>query len=90
MSVTAVVRHNVADYDAWRTVYDGMAEVQANGGVTAKSVHRLASDGNDVLVLHRFDTINAAEAFLGSADLREGMHEAGVQGPPTIEIFQDA
>ncbi len=90
MSVTAVVRHKVADYDAWRQVYDSLADVQRAGGVTAESVHRLVGDGNDLLVLHQFDTLNAAEAFLNSSELRDGMHEAGVQGAPTIEIFQDA
>ena len=90
MSVTAAVRHKVADYDAWRTVYDGLADVQAKGGVTAKSVHRLVGDGDDLLVVHRFETLGEAEAFLSSDELRAGMQEAGVQGPPTIEIFQDA
>ena len=90
MSVTAVVRHKVADYDAWRTVYDTLADLQTNGGVTAESVHRLLSDGNDLLVVHQFETADAAQAFFNSGELRDGMERAGVQGPPTIDIFQDA
>ena len=90
MSVTAVVRHKVADYDAWRTVYDTLADLQANGGVTAESVHRLVGDGNDLLVVHQFETADAAQAFFNSGALRDGMERAGVQGPPTIDIFQDA
>ena len=90
MSVTAVVRHEVADYDAWREVYNSLADVQREGGVTSESVHRLVGDGNDILVVHRFDTPDAAEAFFKNDDLREGMRKAGVQGPPSIAIFQDA
>lgn len=90
MSVTAVVRHKVADYDAWRTVYDTLADVQTNGGVTAESVHRLIGDGNDLLVVHKFKTAGAAEAFFNSVELRNGMERAGVQGRPAIDIFQDA
>ena len=90
MPVTAVVRHKVADYDAWRTVYDSLGDVQTNGGVTAESVHRLVGDENDLLVVHQFDTLGAAEAFFNSGELRDGMQKAGVQGPPTIEMFQDA
>ena len=90
MPVTAVVRHKVADYDAWRSVYDGLTEVQANGGVTAESVHRLVGDGNDLLIVHRFDTTAAAESFFGNEQLREGMRQAGVQGAPRIEIYEDA
>jgi hypothetical protein len=90
MSVTAVVRHKVADYDAWRTVYDTLTDLQTNGGVTAESVHRLLGDKNDLLVIHQFETADAAEAFFNSGELRDGMQRAGVQGPPTIDIFQDA
>jgi hypothetical protein len=90
MSVTAIVRHKVADYDAWRPVYDGLAGLQSQGGVTAESVHRLVGDGNDVLVVHRFDSADAAEAFFDNHDLHEGMRAARVEGPPRIEIYQDA
>ncbi len=70
MSVTAVVRHKGADYNAWRPVYDGLAGLQSQGGVTAESVHRLIGDGNDVLVIHQFDNADTAEAFFASHDLR--------------------
>lgn len=36
----SLVLHRVADYDAWRRVYDSVAPMQAAGGVTAESVHR--------------------------------------------------
>ena len=90
MSVTTVVRHKVADDHAWRTVYGSLAEVQSSGGVTVESVHRLLDDGNDVLVGHRFDTADAAQAFLSSEELPAGLHKAGVQRPPRIEIYVDA
>lgn len=90
MSVTAVVRHKVADYDAWRQVYDTLADFQSRAGVTTKSVHRLVGDGNDVLVVHGFGSVEAAEAFLSNEELREAMHKSGVEGPPRIEIYEDA
>lgn len=90
MPVTAIIRHKVADYDAWRAVYDTLEGVQRDGGVTAESVHRLVGDGDDVLVIHRFETADAAQAFFEKDELREGMKAAGVQGPPRIEIYEDA
>ncbi len=68
----------------------GLADLQADGGVTAKSVHRLVGDGNDLLVVHQFEAVDEAEAFFSSAELRQGMHDAGVDGPPRIEIYEDA
>lgn len=71
-------------------MYDGLGEMQTGNGVTAQSVHRLAGDGNDVMVVHRFDTLESAEAVLGFNELHAAMRSAGVEGPPRIEICQDA
>lgn len=64
MSVTAVIQHKVADYSAWRKVYEEVADLQTRGGVIAKSVHRGGDDVNLVLVQHTFETMAAATAFL--------------------------
>jgi len=90
MTVTAFIRHSVNDYDAWRSVYDGLGDLQTGNGVTAQSVHRLVGNGNDVTVVHQFDTLESAEAFLGSNELQAAMRTGGVEGPPRIEICQDA
>jgi hypothetical protein len=90
MAVTAVIQHRVKDYDAWRQVYDGFADAQNAGGVTHESVHRAKDDPNDLLVIHGFATAGEAEAFLAGAELRDTMTQAGVEGQPRIEIYEDA
>lgn len=83
----SLVLHRVADYDAWRKVYDSFADAQKAGGVTKESVHRLAGDPDNVLVLHYFDTVDAARAFFANPDLKDAMQRGGVQGEPRIEYF---
>ena len=90
MAVTAMVQHHVADYDTWRKAYDGFEATQKTGGVTRQSVYRAKDDPNNLLVSHSFATTADAEAFLGGAELRDAMQQAGVQGKPRIEIYQDA
>ena len=90
MAVTAMVQHRVADYDKWRKAYDGFASVQKAGGVTRQSVYRTKDDPSNVLVMHGFATAADAEAFLASTELRDAMQQAGVEGKPRIEIYQDA
>jgi quinol monooxygenase YgiN len=90
MAVTAVILHRVKDYDAWREIYDGFADVQKAGGVTHESVHRAKDDPNYLLVIHGFADVAAAETFLASAELRETMERAGVEGQPDIKIYEDA
>jgi len=86
--VVSLVLHRVEDYDAWRAVYDSVAELQKAGGVTSESVHRMADDPNNVLVIHHFDSVQRARDFFGNADLRAAMQRGGVQGAPRIEIFE--
>ena len=87
--VTSFVRHHVRDYDAWRKVYDGFGDAQNAGGVTDQAVYCLSDDRNDVLVMHRFGSADQATAFFASAELRAAMAEAGVDGEPRIEIFDE-
>lgn len=84
----SLVLHRVADYDAWRKVYDSVAEMQDNGGVTQQSVHRMAGDPDNVLVIHHFNDVDTAKAFFASPDLKDAMQRAGVQGEPRIEYYE--
>ncbi|MDQ6754825.1 MAG: cyclase [Actinomycetota bacterium] len=84
----SLVQHKVADFDAWRQVYDSVAGLQASGGVTRESVHRMADDPNNVLVLHYFDSVDAARAFFANPELADAMRRGGVQGEPRIEFYE--
>ena len=86
---TAFVRHRVADYAAWRQVYEDFAPVQAAGGVIDKAVFRGREDPNELLVMHRFRTLSEAEAFIESSELRDAMESAGVLDTPQIELFEE-
>ena len=81
---TLFVRHTVADYAAWRRVFDDFAPTQEALGVTAKAVYRGADDADDITETHDFATVEAARAFAGSPELKAAMSEAGVSSTPTI------
>ena len=87
---TLFVRHAVADYAAWRKVYDSFAPVQQANGVTAQTVYQSAHDPNDVTVTHDFASLDAAQDFLGKPELKAAMQKAGVVGAPTIWITNKA
>ena len=81
---TMFVRHTVADYAAWRRIFDDFAPTQKALGVTDKSVFQAADNANDITVTHDFATLDAARAFAGSAELKSAMQHAGVTSAPTI------
>jgi hypothetical protein len=87
---TSFVLHRVADYDAWRRVYDSVGEMQRQGGVTAEAVYRAESDPNNVLVMHRFGSADEAHSFFENPDLRQAMQDAGVDtGSLRIEFYNE-
>jgi hypothetical protein len=90
VNATLVVRHKVADYTAWRQVYDELEPVRLQYGCTAKRVLRLPENHNDLLITHDFPSAEQAGEFAQSAELKEGMQRAGVDGQPQIEIFDVA
>ena len=88
MSATLVVRHSVADYAAWRSVYDEVEPIRAEHGCTAQRVLRAPADANDVFITHDFPSVGQAEAFSKDPNFGAAMKRAGVTSAPRIEIFQ--
>jgi heme-degrading monooxygenase HmoA len=84
-STIALVRHRVADYDAWKTLYDDFAPFQAEHGVQGHQVLRSIENPNDIIVTHAFDSPEAARAFFAMSELKEAMSEGGVNAD-SVEI----
>ena len=82
--VRIFIRHTVADYRAWRAVYDEFDATRQSMGVIGAEVYQALDDPNDVTIWHDFRTRPQAEAFAGSTQLRDAMARAGVQGQPEV------
>jgi len=87
---TLLVRHQVEDYAAWRAVYESVEGLRQAHGCTDAEVMVDPADKQDVYVLHRFPSLEQAQAYAGSDELRDAMGRAGVAGPPRIEIAVEA
>lgn len=77
-------RHPVADFTAWKKVYDDFDAERSGMGVRGDAVFQAADDPGDVTVWHDFEDLESARAFAGSERLKEVMAGAGVAGEPTI------
>ncbi len=67
-TATLMVRHRVNDYGTWRSVYESVENLRQQHGCTAEEVLVDPGDKHEVFVLHRFPTLEQAEAFAGSDD----------------------
>lgn len=88
--VLAVISHPVEDYAIWRQAYDDFAGAQQAGGVIMEQVYQDPADPNSVLVLHGFESLDAAQGFLSSDELKTAMQGAGVAAPPAVRVLSRA
>lgn len=89
-TATLFARHRVNDYKAWRAVYDSVEGLRRQHGCTEAEVMVDSADNRDVFAIHRFPTLEKAQAFASSDGLREAMGRAGVVGAPRVEIAVEA
>lgn len=87
---TLFVRHQVTDYGKWREVYDKFGPTQQALGVQEQAVYQTVDNPNEVTVRHEFATLEAAQAFGSSPELRTAMHDAGVEGAPSVWLTTQA
>ncbi|MCG8642265.1 MAG: hypothetical protein MI862_21245 [Desulfobacterales bacterium] len=84
-----LVRHKVADFDKWHSVFKSHAEAQRKAGFTDLHLLRDASDPNIVVCLFKVDDIEKAKAFTQSSSSNEAQKESGVIGKPEIILLKE-
>ena len=85
--IVMAIQHQVRDYDAWKTVFDQFPPKV--GGALFHRVNRGVEDPNKVIVVAGFPSGDAAQAFATNPDLPGKMKDAGVVGPPRIEMYEE-
>ena len=86
------VSQKVEDYDKWKAEFhsEQAKSMRSSAGATGmEHVMRNSEDPNNVIVVVGWDSLDNARKFTKSPELREGMKNAGVQGPPTIMFLEE-
>ncbi len=85
-----LIRCHVADYPAWKAVFDEHEPTRQANGAQGEWLFRDADDPHEVLLLLEWDDLERARLFADSDDLREAMTLAGVTDHPDIWFLEDA
>jgi len=86
---TMIVKHKVADYGAWKKVFDEMKPERDINGWIGHEIFRDAADKSTVIIVNRVKDIEGAKAHGQSPALKEAMQRAGVISVPEITYLQD-
>ncbi len=86
--VATLVAHRVADYDAWKKVFDDHLPARKKAGCLGHHINRGADDPNMVYIYCPATDVDKVRAFLDSPDLEQVMKNAGVEDPPTVKVMR--
>jgi hypothetical protein len=61
---TLHIEHPISDFGAWRTAFDGFADLRVRSGVLSHAIRQPVDDSAYVLIDLNFDTAGQASNFL--------------------------
>jgi heme-degrading monooxygenase HmoA len=85
-----LVQNKVLDFVKWKNVFDSQSAFRASSGALSEQVYQNAGDPNQVVIVFRWSSVEDAQKFAHSPELRAAMEKAGVDDPPTITFLNEA
>jgi hypothetical protein len=86
MAIIAV-QVKIGDYSKWRAVFDKYKSARDKAGLTNAQVYRNADKPDELLTLFETSDVAKAREGLTGQEIKSGMQEAGVIGPPKIHVI---
>jgi quinol monooxygenase YgiN len=83
-------RHTVKDYDAWKSVFDSVSDLRQQNGERAYQILRQGNGSGELILLFEWDSLENAQRYASSPELKEAMEQAGVIGKPEILFLEEA
>lgn len=81
-----LIIHEVADYPAWKRIFDQAAGIRRDAGERRYQVLRYAAAPNRIVHFSEWTSLEAAREFFESPKLAQIRHEAGVKAPEFIYL----
>ena len=81
-----LITHEVADYSAWKKVFDGAAGIRKEAGERSYQVLHYENEPNKIVHFSAWTSIADAKAFFESPRLVAIRKEAGVKAPEFVYL----
>jgi quinol monooxygenase YgiN len=83
-----LIIHEVANYSAWKAVFDQAAGLRREAGEVSYQVLKSEEDANRIVHFSHWRSLDAARVFFESEALVEIRRRAGVRAPQFIYLDQ--
>ena len=84
---TMIIQHQVKDYAVWKKVFDSAYDLRTSNGELDSQIFRDTKNPNSLTVLNSWNSLENAQKFAHSPEMKAAMDEAGVEGKPTIHFL---
>src|SRR5262249_3685796 len=84
--VWMIVTYKVYEFERWQRQHERSASAKRNYGWQSCAVLAVDGDRNHVMVMEHFSTLERAQAYANSAELRDEMAASGVSTEPEIRF----
>ena len=81
-----LIIHEVADYDAWKAIFDQASGIRKEAGEQSYQVLKYENDANKIIHFSVWSSLENAKAFFESPKLVQIRKEAGVKSPDFIYL----
>ena len=86
MSIIAA-QVTIADHAKWRLVFDKNKLLRDKARLTNVRVYQDADNPRELIVWSETSDVTKAREALNGAEIRGAMQEAGVAGPPKLQVI---
>ena len=86
---TMLIQHQVKNFSDWKKVYDSFAGLRASNGELSDTVYQDANDPSKVTLVFKWDSLDRAQKWAQSSELRVAMEKAGVDGLPKVSFLKE-
>jgi len=83
-----LIIHEVADYPAWKKVFDGASEMRKAAGERSYQILNYQNNPNQIVHFSMWTSLNEAQRFFESPALAKIRADAGVKSPAFIYLEQ--
>ena len=85
-----LVHHKVEDYTKFKAAFDGHAAFRSQSGSKGGKVFQSTSNPNDLFILLEWNSLENAQKFAQTYNLKQAMQSAGVVGMPEVYFVEEA
>ena len=88
MAITAIVSHDIKDWDIFKEGFDTHDSVRREVGITAKAYKKIDSS-NTVYVIGEIPSKEVFDEFFSDPDFHEHMENIGVILPVEVTVLEE-